>query len=55
MAYVISDKCEKCGLCVSTCPLECISEGDPFVVDADACVSCGACESACAFGAISEE
>ena len=55
MAYVISDKCTKCGSCVETCPVEAISEGDPkYVIDADACVDCGQCSEQCPVEAISQ-
>lgn len=48
LAYVISDDCVKCGLCVPACPLEIISEGDDkYVIDAEKCVSCGACAEVC--------
>ena len=28
MAYVISDDCIACGICIVECPVEAISEGD---------------------------
>ena len=44
MAYVITDKCTRCGACKEVCPVEAISEGDPkFVIDADTCIDCGVC------------
>ena len=53
MAYVITDKCTRCGACKDSCPVEAISEGDPkFVIDADTCVDCGACTGACPNDAI---
>ena len=53
MAYVITDKCTRCGACIEVCPVEAISEGDPkFVIDADSCVDCGACASECPSEAI---
>ncbi|MBI5014340.1 MAG: 4Fe-4S binding protein [Deltaproteobacteria bacterium] len=52
MAYVITDKCEKCGDCVEECPVEAISEGaDKYVVDPDTCVDCGTCAEVCSVGA----
>jgi ferredoxin len=54
MAYVISDKCTKCGNCVSVCPQEAISEGDNYhVIDPDKCVDCGLCADECPVQAIS--
>ncbi len=42
MAYVISDDCTACGTCIDECPVEAISEGDIYVIDAEACTDCGA-------------
>jgi len=54
MAYVISDKCTKCGSCEPVCPQEAISEGeDRYVIDADKCVDCGLCADECPVEAIS--
>ena len=56
MAHKISDECIKCGACASTCPTECIKEGDTkYEVDSSACVDCGACEGSCPTGAIKAE
>ena len=53
MAYVISDKCTKCGTCEPVCPSEAIAEGDElYVIDAEKCVDCGLCEEACPCDAI---
>ena len=55
MAYIITDKCQKCGKCAENCPLEAIAEGDEkYVIDADICVSCGSCAEYCDFEAIEE-
>ena len=54
MAYVIDEKCVKCGACKDVCPVEAISEGaEKFEIDADACVDCGACAGECPVEAIS--
>lgn len=54
MAHVISDGCIACGTCQPECPVEAISEGDIYVIDADTCIDCGACASVCPTGAISQ-
>ena len=55
MAYTISDDCTACGTCIDECPVEAISEGDIYVIDADACTDCGACADVCPVEAISPE
>jgi len=52
--YTITDKCVACGLCAQSCPKECISEGQPYVIDANECVGCGLCAQACPVDAIEE-
>ncbi len=47
MAYVIDDTCIACGSCIDECPVEAISEGDIYVIDADICTDCGTCADAC--------
>lgn len=54
MAYVINEDCIACGSCVSECPVEAISEGDIYVIDADKCTDCGTCADVCPTGAISQ-
>ncbi len=51
MAYLIKDTCIACGACQPECPVDAISEGDIFVIDAEKCIDCGACESVCPVGA----
>ena len=56
MAHKITDKCTACGTCVSECPVEAISAGDPiYIIDAEKCIDCGACVSACPTEAIVAE
>ena len=52
MAYVITDNCVACGTCISACPVEAISEGDIYVIDADTCIDCGTCAGVCPSEAI---
>ncbi len=47
MAYVIDDTCIACGSCIDECPVEAITEGDIYVIDADICTDCGTCADAC--------
>ncbi|MBN1493213.1 MAG: 4Fe-4S binding protein [Candidatus Omnitrophica bacterium] len=53
MAYQISTDCVACGSCLPECPVEAISEGSPYVIDADKCIDCGACANVCPVSAIS--
>jgi ferredoxin len=47
-AKVENDKCNGCGPCVDSCPVEAIKiEDNIAVVDADTCIDCGACVDAC--------
>jgi len=55
MPRKITENCIACGSCASTCPVECIKEGDIYVIDADACFVCGVCEEDCTVHAIEEE
>ena len=52
LAYTITDECTACGSCVDECPVEAISEGDIYVIDADLCTDCGACATVCPVEAI---
>ena len=38
MAYKITDSCVACGTCIGECPVEAISAGDIYVIDADKCI-----------------
>ncbi len=54
MARRITDDCIACGACMEVCPVDCITEGDIYVIDEDACIDCGACEDVCPVDAIIE-
>ena len=47
MAYVILEDCIACGSCISECPVEAISEGDIYKIDASICSDCGTCADVC--------
>ncbi|NLP47340.1 MAG: 4Fe-4S binding protein [Clostridiales bacterium] len=47
MAYFINDDCIACGLCEPECPVDAISEGDIYVIDAELCTDCGNCAEVC--------
>ncbi len=53
MAYVISDDCIACAACMDECPVDAISEGDIYSINADTCTDCGACADVCPVEAIS--
>lgn len=41
MAYKITADCVLCGVCVTVCPNEAISEDDPvYVIDPNKCTEC---------------
>ena len=40
MALLITDECIACGACISECPNEAISEGEPYVINPDLCTEC---------------
>ncbi len=53
MAYVITAKCERAGLCVDACPTDSIHfvDGDPdwptYYINPETCIECAACEAEC--------
>ncbi|MDR2520539.1 MAG: 4Fe-4S binding protein [Bacteroidales bacterium OttesenSCG-928-I14] len=55
MAYVITKDCIACGTCIDECPIEAISEGDIYSIDADSCTECGSCAGVCPSEAIIKE
>ena len=50
-----AEKCNGCGACLKTCPLDAISgeRKKPHQLDLDKCVKCGACRDVCKFEAVS--
>lgn len=58
MSFVIVSPCigEKAADCVTTCPVDCIHEGeDQYYIDPEVCIECGACETVCPVSAIYHE
>ncbi len=55
MAYRITDECIACGTCIDECPVEAISAGDIYKIDAGTCIDCGSCADACPTEAIVAE
>ncbi len=52
-AKIEKDKCEGCGVCVESCPVNAISIKEGKAEISDDCVGCGVCVSQCPTGAIS--
>jgi uncharacterized Fe-S center protein len=53
MPYVVTDKCELCGVCVAGCPVTAITETETqSVIDTSICIECGTCFDNCPFEAI---
>ena len=54
MAVTIDkEKCNACGTCVESCPVEALKLKDVAVVDEETCIDCGTCVDECPEGAIS--
>lgn len=47
MAYLITNDCISCGVCLPECPEGAISEGEPYIIDAKLCTECAACSEVC--------
>ena len=55
MAHKISSDCLACGACMSECPADAISAGDPaYEINAELCTDCGVCAGSCPTDAILE-
>jgi heterodisulfide reductase subunit A len=48
VAYLVTDKCNSCGVCITACPTKAISKKEKEIkVDAISCIGCGLCVSSC--------
>ena len=53
MAYVITDACDACGLCLLACyPEAIIRDPKKFRIDPEKCTDCSVCLDACSAEAI---
>lgn len=53
MPYVVTDKCQQCGICVAGCPVGAITEeATKSEIHPDICIECGTCHDNCPFEAI---
>lgn len=55
MAYVITDLCNNCGLCVDECPIEAIEAGEHIFVIDETCCEFQECVAVCPEEAIVHE
>jgi ferredoxin len=55
MAFVITDKCNACGVCLDECPIEAIEPGEAKFVINDLCCEFQECVAVCPEEAIVHE
>jgi ferredoxin len=55
LMYKISEICDGCGECASSCPLDIIRQEDGKFIIGIGCNLCGICASVCPRGAISKK
>jgi electron transfer flavoprotein alpha subunit len=55
MLRIDSDKCNACGLCVTSCPFNAIAVEDEIALANDLCTLCGACVNVCPQSALAIE
>jgi uncharacterized protein (DUF362 family)/Pyruvate/2-oxoacid:ferredoxin oxidoreductase delta subunit len=50
-------ECTRCGVCIESCPVQCISPGDGGIptIDYSACINCLSCDESCPHGAMIQE
>ena len=51
-AFVITEKCTKCGDCIPVCPVNAITLEPDIALDSFTCIGCGACIPECEFHAL---
>lgn len=51
-AFVITERCTKCGECVPVCPVKAITLEPEIALDSFTCIGCGACIPECEFHAL---
>jgi len=50
------DRCQRCGLCIKSCPTRAMTPVDGFpVIDYRACISCFCCDEVCPYDAIDQD
>lgn len=50
--YRITDACIACGTCQTACPVDAISAGAMYIIDAARCLECGTCAEVCPVDAV---
>lgn len=49
--YRITGDCIGCGRCLASCPMKCITAGEPYRIQGEHCLHCGICSQVCPAGA----
>ena len=55
VAIIDKDKCNACGTCVESCPVDAIKLKEKAEVDEETCIDCGTCVDECPEEAITVE
>lgn len=50
--YFINQECDACGLCLEKCPQQCITTGQPYIIQQEHCLHCGNCAEVCPINAV---
>lgn len=54
VAFVITEECIACGVCMDSCSAGAIEEGEEKYIITDECTECGTCVESCPVDAIKE-